>query len=213
MTPEVFHSSEPNKENEPMPHYDAIIVAPGFASNSHPSGLKLDTRLRLLAASLSYKNGLTESIIVGGGKLKGMPESFATLMKNRLVDIHHVPEHVVGTEEETFDTGSQVNWVQQNILPHTQNIAFMTDSEQRNHFIALLHGYQIPSADVLAAEETIIKLTANNPHAEKFLNNLHRSTYWKYWKTRERILTLLTETKDPKGEKLSKLTGRRKTNG
>lgn len=195
------------EQKEELPIVDKVIVAPGFESNTHRSGLFWDTRLRLLAAAMYYENGKTQKIIVGGAQIREMKDSFANLMKKELIEKYGIPETDIETEEFTFDTPSQVKWSREN-APALVNSAFITDSEQKLDIEQLLKGnnLQLP---VMSSEDIILKLARKSKHFKGFFKRLHSSPYWLKWKGRERLLTQFTKHFDSQGERRSMHTKKR----
>ena len=203
------HFIPENKEREPK-HFRAVIVAPGFENNEHYSGLHWDTRFRLLAASAFFESGRAERIVVGGGKLREMKESFAELMKKELLK-RGIPEEVIDTEEYTFDTASQIDWITKNLDKLEGDLGFITDPAQAGHIKALLEGFGINEKCSVLSTEDIIGEMVNNKHFLAFFKELHDSLYWKKWQLREKVLELFTKHFDPKGERVAKITARRQT--
>ncbi|MDP3792667.1 MAG: YdcF family protein [bacterium] len=203
------HFIPENKEGEPK-HFRAIIVSPGYENNEHRTGLHWDTRFRLLAAAAFFESGRAEKIIVGGGKLREMKESFAELMKKELLK-RGIPEDVIDTEEYTFDTASQIDWITKNLDKLEGDLGFITDPAQAGHVKALMEGFGIDKECSVLSTEDIIGEMANNKHFLAFFEELHGSPYWKKWQLREKVLELFTKYFDPKGEKLAHITTRRKT--
>jgi len=196
-----------------IPEYKVVIVSPGYEANlpryqanKHRSGLHWDTRIRLLAASLYYKNKQPDKVIVGGAKIRKMHDSFANLMRRELIGERQLPESAIESEECTFDTASQVDWIKQNRESVGQSTAIITDPEQAKHFRALLSGFDLDYIDVLSSE-TIITHFA--PKYCRFFERLHHSSYWIRWAARERLLAVATKIIDPQGKRLRIITRRR----
>lgn len=190
-------------------HYDAVVVSPGFDNPKHGTGLHWDTRLRELAAAAYYKEGLTPVLVVGGARLGNMKDSFAHLMKRALINKYKIPEKDIILDVNTFDTASQLEWIRKNKSLLGENIAIMTDSQQKKHFSALLKSYGLQDVDILACEDVVVEFADRNEHVSRFIKKLHRSPYWQYWKVREGLLTLFTKMIDKDGEKLGYFTKRR----
>lgn len=192
-----------------LEHFDSVVVAPGFESKNSYTGLHWDTKLRLIAAALYYKNGYTDAITVGGAKIRKMNESFATLMKRYLMKLG-IPEEVIETEEYTFDTASQIEWLSRRVI-NDAYFAFITDPAQAGHVVELMRGFGISYQNCrIISSESIINLRDENIYHIEFLERLHLSPYWWKWVVREKILELFTRYFDPKGKKLSLLTKGRK---
>lgn len=201
---------EIHKNETPPEHYEHIVVAPGFENNKHNSGLYWDTRSRLRAAAILYKKGVAENIVVGGAQLRQMPDSFANSMKRWMVERLHIPEEVIETEEDTYDTPSQFKGIkdhQEDIFKEGKS-AFITDREQAKHVRALIKGFGITNMDVLTTHDIFSTYSAH--HDAKFLNHIEHSGYWLKWRARELVLTALTRTIDPRGELISRITSKRK---
>lgn len=194
-----------NIERKEKVPYKAIVVAPGFESYKHRSGLHWDTRIKLLAAAACYETGHTEKIIVGGRKIRQMQDSFANLMKKELLEKYKIPENAIETEESTFDTASQIDWVKHNIDKYEENLAFITNPAQVAHIKELLKGFDLEEVNVLSIED-IIKEMPNSRHLEFFFEKLHKSPYWLKYRAREKLLTLFTKYIDKKGEKIRRIT-------
>lgn len=123
-----------------------------------------------------------------------------------------VPATEIDTEEYTFDTASQIDWLKKNISRYENNVGFITDPEQANHVKELLNGFGLTDeqVDILSSED-IIRENSKNKHYSAFFERLHKSPFWMQWKVREKLLEILTRYVDPKGEKIRKITGGRKT--
>jgi len=207
MSIEVQSRNEESKEG--FTYYDAIVVSPGFDNPKHGTGLHWDTRLREFAAAAYYREGLTDVIVVGGAKLGTMKDSFANLMERALKKKYKIPENDIILDVDTFDTASQLEWVRVNKALLGENIAIMTDSQQKKHFSALLNSYGLQDLDILACEDVVVAFADRNEHVSRFIKKLHRSPYWKYWQFREAVLTLFTQYFDKEGKWLGKFTIRR----
>ena len=197
------------ERKEDFSHYDAIVVSPGFDNAKHGTGLHWDTRLRLLAGSAYYTEGLTPVIVVGGARLGNMKDSFANLMERALIQKYKIPENDIIVEEDTFDTASQLKWITKERKKLGENVAIVADSQQKKHFLALLEGYDLKEIDILSSEDIVVELADKNDHIGRFVDKLHKSPYWMYWEIRERLLTFFTQKIDKKGEWLEKFTKRR----
>ncbi len=191
-------------------HFKAIVVAPGYENNEHRTGLHWDTRFRLLAAVAFFESGRAEKIIVGGDKIRDMNKSFSESMKEELLQ-RGIPAEAIETEEYTYDTASQIDWIKKNLDRIGGNLGFITDPAQAKHVKALLEGFNIEKECSILSTEDIIHEMANNKHYEAFLRKLHSSPYWKKWQLREKVLELFTKYFDPKGKKLANITTKRKT--
>ena len=198
-----------NQEKEPR-HFRAVIVAPGFERDEHRTGLHWDTRFRLFVASALFASGRAERIIVGGGRLRRMQTSFAERMKTELVQ-RGVPVALIETEEDTFDTASQIEWMTRHRGQLGGNLGFITDPAQAGHVQELLRGFGIEEQCSIVSTEDIIQAMDHNKHFLAFFERLHRSPYWKHWQLREKFLELFTRYCDPRGEKIAHLTRQRKT--
>jgi len=197
-----------NKEEAPK-KYKNLVVAPCFEKNEHYSGLDWNTRFRLLSASALFESGRAEKIIVGGGRLREMKESFAELMKKELIK-RGIPENVIETEEYTFDTASQIDWMKKNLDKQDGNLGFITDSAQAEHIGALRKGFGMEKEiDILSIEE-VVKEMANNKHYLSFFEKLRNSSEWKKFQLREKVLALFTKYFDSKGEMMGKISQFRK---
>lgn len=197
------------ENQETFRHNDAVIVSPGFNNPKNGWGLYWDTRLRLLAAASLYKEGLAPVIVVGGARFGNMKDSFANLMKNVLINKYKIPSKDIIVEEDTFDTASQLEWITKERKKLGDNVAIITDSQQKKHFLALFEGFEIKDVDILSSEDVVVELSDKNEHVRNFIYKLHNSPYWYRWKYRESILALVTRKVDKRGEKLGKLTKRR----
>lgn len=197
-----------NKE-EALKSYKNLVVAPCFEKNEHHSGLDWNTRLRLLSAAALFEEGRAEKIIVGGGKLREMKESFADLMKKELIK-RGVPENVIKTEEYTFDTASQIYWMNNNLDKKDGNLGFITDLSQAEHIGALRKGFEMEKEMDILSLEKIIETMPDNQHRLAFLEKIHNSFDWKKFEAREKILALFTKYFDPKGEIMGKISQFRK---
>lgn len=200
-----INQMEADLGKEKFNHYEAVIVSPGYEENEHRTGLHWDTRFRLLAAAEMYKNGYAEKIIVGGARIREMKESFAELMKRELVNKYGIPAQDIITEEFTFDTSSQIEWM--NRYVKDKNVAFITDPEQKHHAGALMEGWDTEK-DILTTEEIIAKLKGSK-RFQAFFEKLHKSPYWLKWSARERVVTYFTKKLDPKGKIIRKITTER----
>ncbi|MDP1728726.1 MAG: ElyC/SanA/YdcF family protein [archaeon] len=195
-----------NKEKE-LKHYEKIIVSPGYPSKNDPSGLWKDTKMRLVFTALLFKSGRTDKIVVGGGMLHKMPVPFAELMKAHLIKLG-VPENVVETEQDTYDTASQIEYIKNKLRDTKGNMGFLTDSAQAMYVKELLPRFELEEKlDILTIENVVNDLNKKNlliPMLESF----HNSIYWQaWWSEREMLLTALARI-DPKGkfvEKIAKL--------
>jgi uncharacterized protein YajQ (UPF0234 family) len=202
-----FDHSPEKKEGEFK--YNAVFVLPSYENNKHRTGLMWDSRFRLLAAASLFESGKTRRIIVGGAQIRDMKESFVDLMKRELIR-RGVPATEIDVEEYSFDTASQIEWMQKNIAAQEGKTGVITDPEQAKHVQALLEGYDLrDKVDVLTTED-IIRENVNNKHFVAFFEKLHKSPYWMKWKLREKALELFTRYFDPKGEKMQKITSGRK---
>jgi hypothetical protein len=192
--------------------YKYVIVAPCFENNEHRSGLDQNTRLRLTAAIIMFKKGRAQTIIVGGGKLRQMKESFAELMKKYL-NKKGIPNCVIGTEEYTFDTASQIQWTSKNINTMDDITCFMTDSAQKKHIKALVEGFNIEECDVLSMESVILKNSNcyNFKYLYYFKEKFWNSFGWMVFEIREFLLFLFTKLFNPRNELLGKISIRRRT--
>ena len=199
---------QPEKK-EKFKHYKAIVVSPGYENNDHRTGLAWDNRLREIAAAELFKAGKAERVVVGGAKIREMKESLAELMKKELIK-RGVPAAQIDTEEHTFDTPSQIDWIQQHIGQYNDSVGFVTDPEQAKHVKALLKGFKLGDKVDILTDEDIIREYVKNPRVDVLFKKLHETKYWKNWKLREKILELLTQYLDPKGKLIQKVTGRRK---
>lgn len=200
--------SRENKEKAPK-KYKNLVIAPCFENNEHHSGLDWNTRFRIMSASAFFENGRAERIIVGGGRLREMKESFSELMKKELIK-RGVPENVIDTEESTFDTASQIDWIKNNLDKKDGNLGFIADSAQAEHIIALRKGFGMEKdVDILSIEE-MVKEMANNKHYLSFFEKLRDGSDWKKFQLREKILALFTKYFDSKGEIVGKISQFRK---
>jgi hypothetical protein len=187
-----------NKEKE-LKHYEKIIVSPGYwPKKESPSQLRSDTRIRLVFAALFFKSGRTDKIVVGGGMIHEMKESFAKLMKRDLIKLG-VPENLIETEEDTYDTASQVKWIKEK-SDIKGNMGFITDSAQGNLVKALLPRFDLrEKLDILSIENIVDDLDKKNLLIP-MLKSFHNSIYWKaWWSEREILLTALAKH-DPDGK-------------
>lgn len=200
----------PEKQEQDRPFF-AVIPTPGFDLITHRSGLHRDTRLRLIAAAVMYEAGVAERIIVGGGRLRKMTDSFANLMEKELLRLG-IPQTAIVKETHTIDTATQVEWVKENLADKTGNFAFITDSGQKEHLQELLEGYELNQTLIITDEELITKLPGNTKHFESFYQRLHKSPEWFRWQIREKLLAIFTRRIDPKGEKIRLLTQARRQN-
>ncbi len=187
--------------------YKTYIVSPGYESYTNVNGLHADTLLRLYVSAVAWKHEKTEKIIVGGGKLRQMKESFAELMKSELVNKQRVPSEIIETEEFTFDTASQVVWIKQNIQRLGDDIAFITDPHQAKHVRLLFDAHDLKNVAVVTVDEILKQLEPQNIH---FYTDIYNSPFGYWWVFRETLVTLFTKFFDPTGEKLQRLTQRRK---
>ena len=183
--------------------YDTYIVSPGYESHKHFSGLHADTRLRLFVTALAFKKDKTKKIIVSGGKIRKMKKSFAELKKDELIKNLNIPAEVIETEEETFDTSSQIIWIKNNIEKLGSSIAFITDPFQAKHVQILLNSYNLPNVKVLTVDKILFELDPENFH---FYTNLYNSIYGYIWRVREFLITQFTKFFDPKGKIIQKIT-------
>lgn len=171
--------------------YDAVVVCPGFEQNDHPSGLFWDTRYRLSAAAELFLEKKAKRIVVGGGRLRNMYESFAVLMKKYLVRGYDIPTQRITTEEQTFDTASQIDW----LMNHPQgSVAIVTDKWQALHIRALLFGYRLENIQILTVPET------EYTKLQKFK-----------WALRESALAVFTILFDHRGKIIQRITSGRRT--
>jgi hypothetical protein len=184
------------------------IVSPGYESYSHESGLHADTRLRLYVSALALKHKKTERIIVGGGRLRKMKESFAELMKAELVNKQGIPEEIIETEEYTFDTASQVDWIKQHIQELGENVAFITDPHQAKHVRLLFDAQGLKNIAIVPVNEILKQLEPQNFH---FYTDIYHSFFGCWWIFRESLVTFFTKFFDPKGERLQRITKGRKS--
>lgn len=185
-------------------YFDVVVVAPGFEDNEKESGLFWDTELRLQAAIVLYEKSEVKKIIVGGGKLRKMKKSFAFLMKEYLMR-RGIPENIIQTEEYTYDTPSQFQWIKNNI---EGEFDFITDPVQAGHVRELLKGFDIKDCTILSTEDIL----SDDELYGTFFKYTHQSFYWRKWIIREKILELFTKFFDPRGELISRLTSKRKNN-
>lgn len=197
-----------NKEEAPK-KYKNLVVAPCFEENEHHSGLDWNTRLRLLSAATLFEEGRAEKIIVGGGRLREMKESFAKLMKKELIK-RGIREDAIETEEYTFDTASQIYWMKNNLEKQDGNLGFITDLAQAEHIGALRKGFGMEKEMDILSLEKIIEAMPDNKHRIAFLEKIHDSFDWKKFEAREKILALFTKYFDPKGEMIGKIAQFRK---
>lgn len=197
------------EQKEKFKKYNAIVVSPGFENNEHRAGLAWDSRLREIAAAELFKAGKAERVVVGGAKIREMKKSFAELMRAELIR-RGVPDTQIDTEEYTFDTPSQIDWIQKHISQYGDKVGFVTDPEQAKHVRALLKGFKLTDKVDILTDEDIIREYVKNPRVDGLFKKLHETKYWKNWKRREKILELFTELVDPKGKLIQKITGGRK---
>lgn len=203
MSPENGVNLVGNRENSSS--YDCMIVAPGYESNRHRTGLGLNTRIRLLATALCYDNQKINHIIVGGARIRDMNDTFADLMQQELTGKYKIPGDVIETEYYTFDTASQVAWIKRN-RQFLSRVAIITDPEQQNHFLNLIENYDLKDVTLLVDEDIIMRYLSDARHIEHFFKRLHRSPYWMGYKTRERVLSLLTKHIDKQGKMVQMVT-------
>ena len=197
-----------DKEKEPFPYYDSVIVSPGYESYDHRSALFWDTRVRLLAAALLHKNGNAGKIIVGGGKLYNMDQSFAGLMENVLTSKFQIPGASVVTEETTRDTASQIKWIKKNIKPE-EKTAFITDPAQAKHVRALVEGFGLDNVEILSCFDVVMDLVPRETSKSRFknyFNDILNSDYWQRWSKREKRLADFTKYIDKQGRIVSSLS-------
>lgn len=197
-----------NKEEAPK-KYKNIVVAPCFENNEHHSGLDWNTRLRLLSAATLFEEGRTERIIVGGGKLREMKESFAELMKEELIK-RGIPENAIETEEYTFDTASQIIWIKKNLDRLDGNLGLIADSTHAKRIKVLVEGFEMEKEIDILSLEKIIEAMPDNKHRIAFLEKIHNSFDWNKFIVREKILELFMKYFDNKGEIMSKISQFRK---
>lgn len=205
-------SSFLDKEKESFSYYDSVIVSLGYESYDHRSGLFWDTRVRLLAAALLHKNGNAGKIVVGGGKLYNMDQSFAGLMKNVLINKFKIPSDSVVTEETTYDTASQIKWIKTNIKPE-EKTAFITDPAQAKHVKALGEGFGLDNVEILSCFDIVMDLVPRETSKSRFkryFDNILNSDYWQRWSKREKRLADFTKYIDKQGRIVSSLTRLRK---
>lgn len=188
-----------NKENAPK-HYEALIVSPGYADKKHYSGLGIDTRIRDVMAALFFFMGKTDKIVVGGGMIHEMPVPFAELMKKHLVKLG-IPENVIETEQDTYDTVSQIKWIKEK-SNFNGNVGLVTDSGQAMHIKALLPRFDLKeNLDVLEIEKMVFDLNdKDKEHILSFLKKFHDSNYWKYWWVEREFMLALLAKCDPNGK-------------
>jgi len=187
-----------------MKTYKFGIIAPCFENNEHSSGLDWNTRFRLIAAVNLLKRKRIETIIVGGGKLREMKESFSELMKKYLIK-RGVSAGLIGTEQYTYDTASQIFWVSKSINTMDDPTCFITDSAQANHIKALIKGFKIGECDVISMEEI------NDYDYSMFIMKVRNSFGWVLFEARELLLFLFTIVFDPRNEFLGRISIKRRT--
>ncbi len=226
------HKSEnikPKQEiGERLIHRKAVVVFPGFEvvkidpqkpfegkkdpKREHYSGLLFETRIKLFAAALLWKNGEVERVVVGGAQIREMKESFANLMKADLINFG-VPKEFIDTEEQTIDTSTQVSWIEKNKEneKYGNSIACLTDPNQAKHVQALLEGYKLKDVPVLETEAVIIRLIPKNQvnNFKSFFARIDKSPWGIKYKLREELLSLFTKYLDPKNEILRNITKNR----
>ena len=188
-----------------------IIVAPCFENNSHWSGLDWNTRIRLYAAFVLYNNDKVCKIVVGGGKFRKMKFSFAELMKGYLIKIG-IPENCIITEEYTYDTASQIVWLENNMGRLYGDSLIITDSAQFRHIKVLLKGFGIEKiCEILPMESIILHEMGHGVEMLwEFLIKKQNSLNWRLFQVREMILWFFAKFFDHRGELISKLTSKRK---
>lgn len=192
-----------------MPNLDrTIVVCPGSEDDTHPSGLYLDTRMRLCAAAVLYKRLEIGMIVVGGSRLRKMKSSFATLMKNYLVAEYRIPDSSIMTEEQTFDTASQIAWLSKNMRRFPGRVEVLTDRWQGLHVEALLSGYSLRSVEVRNLEAVILSIPRDQQEDMSLRYSLGRSVWWPI---REYALASFTRRFDRRGKLMQWLTRSRKT--
>lgn len=192
--------------------YDTIIVAPGFSDNSDErTELFDDTKWRDIVAALFVKNGLAQKVVVGGGRIRDMKNSFADLMQSHLVRSLHLDQSIIEKEYFTRDTATQVAWISANRDRLGERVAIITDSAQAQHFASLLSGWHLQNIDLVAADDVAARLSL--PMSEKYFELLtkilHESDYWKKWSKREKLLADFTKLVDHKGIIMGTLTSYR----
>ena len=194
-----FQNSVETKEKEPK-HFNAVVVSPGYENNDHRTGLLWDTRFRLLGAAALFEAGRADRIVVGGRVINEMKRPFAELMKEELIK-RGIPENMIDTEQYTFDTSSQIDWISQNKDKYENNLGFITDPAQAGHAQALIDGFDIKKDVTVLSIEEIVKEMANNEHYLSFFEKLHSLPFWLKWRMREKVLETFVKYFDPKGEK------------
>ena len=187
------------KEKVPK-HYEALVISPGYADKKHRSGLGADTRIRDVMASLFFFMGRADKLVVGGGMIHKMPIPFAELMKAHLIKLG-VPENDIETEQDTYDTASQINWIREKSNAKG-NMGFVTDQAQAMHVKALLPRFDLKEKlDILTIENMALELNKKErEHILPFLKKFHNSEYWKYWWVEREFLLALLAKCDPRGE-------------
>lgn len=224
--PQKAENIKPKPEIGETPiHRKAVVVFPGYEvakidsqepfegkkdpKREHRTGLLFETRVRLLAAALLWKNGEVERIVVGGAQIRKMKAAFAKLMKEELVRLG-IPEEMIDTEEETIDTSTQISWIEKNkeSEKYGNSIACLTDPDQAKHVQALLEGYKLKDIPVLETEAIIKRLIPKEhvQHFEHLFEKIHKSPWGIKFKLREELLSFITKYLDPKNEILRHIT-------
>lgn len=214
------------KEVSPV-HYKAVVVAPGFEveqidskesfvgkknpKKEHRTGLLFETRIKLRAAALMWKNKEVERVVVGGGQLRKMSNSFADLMKADLVNMG-VPAEVIDTETYTRDTPTQVEWLKTHISDYKNNeldnVAFLTDPDQAKFIRELTKGQNLENVPVLETEAIILRLIPEQEveHFKSLFKKIHQSPWGIQYKLREELETLFVKYFDKGGKLLMRLS-------
>ncbi len=202
----------PSKELE-KPRYDAIFVLPaypfpqeklsfslegvveriaGLPKISHQSGLLFDTRLRVDAAVLMAEKGDSPKVVTMTRKIRGwMDESYATLMEKQVKSLMGEKIEVL-KEEESYDLKSGLEQVKKIAQKRDLNrVAIITDSVQTKRVEELISkNPEFPEHQVISMEEILTDEYSAGTKVGQFrriIEKLHTSSYWTFWKIRERI--------------------------
>jgi len=180
-------------EQELRPQFDAILVHSFWISRKEypqvPKDLKdpdgpdafkgsLRSRLVTRAAALFYNEGLTDKIVVVGGKVKGPSyPSNASVIRTELLEIYKIPEKDIFFQERGDNTEGEVEVLSDLAMKNSwSNVASVSFETHRNSVLDALSNIPDKTKTSFVSVEDIIN-KYDKPAVKDLLKRLDNSGY------------------------------------
>ena len=173
---------------------DAIVLLCGGVHRSPSSkkwGLNFESSFKAKAAAIVYQRGVVEGsaprIIASGGPMWGAPPlgklMAEYLSSHRLNDRYYVPREAILEENESTDSGQQVENILRIISENDfRRVGVVADSIHMGVVVPLFHNLGL-DVEPLVMEDYLVQVGGEKRSARyrRVIDRLHNSLYWKWW--------------------------------